>query len=100
MEEVPVILSPVCGTVAFPHRARRFVLATTDKTFGVFQAMMPSVIWNALGFPALTIPMAISQQGLPIGVQLIGRPWEEQTLLALGERLEQLRGPLPTPPNV
>jgi aspartyl-tRNA(Asn)/glutamyl-tRNA(Gln) amidotransferase subunit A len=43
---------------------------------------------NVLGFPALSMPCGNSAQGLPIGLQLIGRPFEEYLLLALGDALE------------
>jgi aspartyl-tRNA(Asn)/glutamyl-tRNA(Gln) amidotransferase subunit A len=43
---------------------------------------------NVLGFPALSIPCDASPEGLPIGLQIIARPFEENLLLALGERLE------------
>ena len=43
---------------------------------------------NVLGFPALSIPCGESGQGLPIGLQMIARPHEENLLLALGEALE------------
>ncbi|HTB16660.1 MAG TPA: amidase [Bryobacteraceae bacterium] len=42
---------------------------------------------NVLGFPALSIPCGESPDGLPIGLQMIARPWEENLLLALGEDL-------------
>jgi aspartyl-tRNA(Asn)/glutamyl-tRNA(Gln) amidotransferase subunit A len=42
---------------------------------------------NVLGFPALSIPCGKSA-GLPIGLQIVGRPFEENLLLALGEGLE------------
>ena len=43
---------------------------------------------NVLGFPALSIPCGESSAGLPIGLQMVGRPFEEDLLLALGEALE------------
>lgn len=46
---------------------------------------------NALGFPALAIPCGESA-GLPIGLQIVGRPLEENLLLAVGEGLEQFFG--------
>ena len=42
---------------------------------------------NVLGFPALSIPCGKSV-GLPIGLQIVGRPFEENLLLALGEAFE------------
>jgi aspartyl-tRNA(Asn)/glutamyl-tRNA(Gln) amidotransferase subunit A len=44
--------------------------------------------FNVLGFPALSIPCGLSSEGLPIGLQIIGRPFEENMLLMLGEALE------------
>jgi len=43
---------------------------------------------NVLGFPALSIPCGSSSEGLPIGLQLMARPFEEDLLLTLGEGLE------------
>jgi aspartyl-tRNA(Asn)/glutamyl-tRNA(Gln) amidotransferase subunit A len=43
---------------------------------------------NVLGFPALSIPCGASQEGLPIGLQIIARPLEENLVLMLGEALE------------
>lgn len=43
---------------------------------------------NVLGFPALAMPSGHSADGLPLGLQIIGRPFEENLLLALGEALE------------
>jgi aspartyl-tRNA(Asn)/glutamyl-tRNA(Gln) amidotransferase subunit A len=44
--------------------------------------------FNVLGFPALSIPCGLSPEGLPIGLQLIARPFDENLLLTLGEALE------------
>jgi aspartyl-tRNA(Asn)/glutamyl-tRNA(Gln) amidotransferase subunit A len=44
--------------------------------------------FNVLGFPALSIPCGTSAEGLPIGLQIIARPFEENLLLMLGEALE------------
>ena len=44
--------------------------------------------FNVLGFPALSIPCGASREGLPIGLQMVARPFEENLLLALGEALE------------
>jgi aspartyl-tRNA(Asn)/glutamyl-tRNA(Gln) amidotransferase subunit A len=44
--------------------------------------------FNVLGFPALSIPCELSSEGLPIGLQIIARPFEENLPLMLGEALE------------
>ena len=89
MEDVPVLLMPVCGITAFLHRERRWSIE--GKEIGLFQAMMPAVIANVLGFPAVTVPMGLSAAGLPIGVQFMGRPFEDELLLDVAIRLENAR---------
>jgi aspartyl-tRNA(Asn)/glutamyl-tRNA(Gln) amidotransferase subunit A len=44
--------------------------------------------FNALGFPALVMPCGESPDGMPIGLQMVGRPFEENLLFSLGEALE------------
>ena len=96
MEHYPVILMPACGVAAFRHRDRRF--KTPTKTIGLFEAMMPATPINLLGLPAVEIPIDVDERGLPIGVQLVGRPYEEELLLELAIRVEEARGPFPAPP--
>jgi Asp-tRNA(Asn)/Glu-tRNA(Gln) amidotransferase A subunit family amidase len=95
MEDFPVILMPVAGVPAFRHRERRWETAT--KSIGLFEAMMPVTVFNLVGFPALTVPVGMSPEGLPVGVQLVGRPYSEELLLKIGEELETARGPFGAP---
>jgi amidase len=95
MENVPVILAPACAIPAFRHRERQW--EADGKSIGLFEAMMPATPWNLLGLPAVVVPFGISPEGLPVGVQLIGRPWEEELILELAVRLEAARGPFPGP---
>ncbi len=50
---------------------------------------------NLTGFPALSLPVGFDDQGLPIGMQLIGRPLAEATLLQLGHAYETAHRPVP-----
>ena len=43
---------------------------------------------NATGFPAITVPCGFSELGLPIGLQFIGRPWEEGNLFRIANAYE------------
>jgi amidase len=98
MRRVPVILTPVASIAAFRHRERKFEIPMDGggaKRIGLFQAMMTVTPINLLGLPALVVPFGMTEEGLPIGVQLVGRPWEEELLLEIGVRLEAARGPLP-----
>jgi amidase len=47
--------------------------------------------WNATGQPACSVPLAVSPEGLPIGVQLVARLGEEATLLRLASQIEAAR---------
>jgi len=95
MEDVPAILMPVCGVPAFPHRQRKWEI--DGKSTGIFQVMMPAVLANVLGLPSVAIPITLSEEGLPVGVQLMGRPYEDERLLDLAVRLEEARGPWTAP---
>ncbi|QNO38492.1 amidase [Protaetiibacter sp. SSC-01] len=47
---------------------------------------------NVSGLPAITLPVSVTDDGLPMGVQLVGRPGGERTLLAIGAQLERRLG--------
>jgi amidase len=86
MEPIDVLLMPVCGITAFPHRQREWQI--DGQKLNLFKAMMPAVLANVLGLPAVTIPAGKTATGLPIGIQLLGRPFEDELLLDLAIRLE------------
>jgi Asp-tRNA(Asn)/Glu-tRNA(Gln) amidotransferase A subunit family amidase len=90
MADVPAIAMPVCGVPAFRHGERKW--RAGDREIGVFQMAMPAVIANVLGLPAVTLPIARTADGLPIGIQLMGRPFEDELLLEIAIRLEEARG--------
>src|SRR6185295_14081257 len=96
MEKFPVLLLPVCGVPAWRHRERRW--ETGQKSIGLFEAMMPVTPFNLLGLPGMVIPYGMTDDGLPVGIQLVGRPWEEELILDIAIQLEQARGPFPSPP--
>jgi Asp-tRNA(Asn)/Glu-tRNA(Gln) amidotransferase A subunit family amidase len=51
------------------------------------------------GLPALVLPAGLTKEGLPIGMQFLGRPWSEPTLIALGYAYEQASPPRLPPPH-
>ncbi len=93
MEEtgIAAILMPVSGTAAFPHRERSFPVGG-GKTIDLLEAMAPVTPWNLLGMPGMVIPFGMTADGLPIGVQIVGRPWDEEVVIDIAIRLEQARG--------
>jgi Asp-tRNA(Asn)/Glu-tRNA(Gln) amidotransferase A subunit family amidase len=87
MREVPILLSPVCSGPAFRHGEGNYQPGT-----GYRETMRHSQWLNLAGFPGASVPMGFSAEGLPIGVQLIGRPNEDELVLAVAEALELARG--------
>jgi len=88
MREVPILLSPVSLGPAFRHGEGGYTNGVRYR-----DAMRHSQWLNLVGFPGVTVSMGQSTEGLPIGVQIIGRPFEDELVLDVAERLEEVRGP-------
>ena len=56
--------------------------------------------FNGLGLPALTVPCGISRDGLPLAFQIVGRPFDEATVLRAGQAYEQAAGGIPGRPPI
>jgi Asp-tRNA(Asn)/Glu-tRNA(Gln) amidotransferase A subunit family amidase len=94
LRDIPILLSPVSTAPAFKHGAGSCLPGNPYD----YRDTMRFCQWlNLAGFPGLSLPLGQSPAGLPINVQLIGRPYEEDLLLAVGEMLEQARGPWQAP---
>jgi Asp-tRNA(Asn)/Glu-tRNA(Gln) amidotransferase A subunit family amidase len=90
MQRFPILLCPVAAIPAFRHREREWLVE--GKTVKYLDAWSYTEWFNLLGFPAAVVPMGKSLEGLPIGVQVVGRPWEEELVLAIAGTLEEQRG--------
>jgi len=93
MQDAPVLLSPVSTSPAFRHGQGNYLPGT-----GYRDTMRFSQWLNLTGFPGASVPVGVSNEGLPIGVQVIGRPFEDELVLAVAEAIEQARGPWQPPP--
>jgi amidase len=91
----PVTVSPAIGHVPF------------GTPIGVGGATVPYFIagtaytcpFNLTGHPSVVLPLSRSRDGLPIGVQLVGRRWSEPALLALAAKVALITGPFTPPPK-
>lgn len=87
MAEVDVIATPTNGCTAPLLRAD--ALPDGESDLETLDRIMRYVtLANLVGFPALSVPCGTDTGGLPVGLQLMGRPWEEALLLRLGRVVE------------
>jgi len=100
--EFDVVVCPVLPTPAFPHdhsdqRTRRIDIDGTPYRYN-HQAVWAGVA-TLTGLPATAIPIARSDQGLPIGAQIIGPYLEDRTTIALAALIEREFGGFVAPPG-
>ena len=90
MEKFPVLLCPVASIPAFRHGERSWQVE--DQTVQYLDAWSYCEWFNLLGMPGAVVPVTRSPEDLPIGVQVVARPWEEESVLAILQVIEQARG--------
>jgi len=86
METTPIIIAPVGATPAYPHDTLK--VTVHGSTFGTFKAFSYAQTFSVFNLPVVTIPAGKSNDGLPIGVQIAGLPFAEETILAAAEIVE------------
>jgi Asp-tRNA(Asn)/Glu-tRNA(Gln) amidotransferase A subunit family amidase len=86
MRRFPILLCPACAIPAFKHGEREWIVE--GKPLAYLDAMRYTQWFNLLGAPAAVVPMAHSPEGLPIGVQIAGRPWQDERVLAVAGALD------------
>jgi Asp-tRNA(Asn)/Glu-tRNA(Gln) amidotransferase A subunit family amidase len=111
MQRYPVLLCPVAPIPAFRHGERSWPVGGRDVHY--LDAWRYTAWFNLLQNPAMSVPVLQSDEGLPIGVQVVAAPWNEALCLAAARIIEAARGawvapptfpnlsqPLATPPNL
>ncbi len=89
-DDVDVLVMPVMGGTALPIRRwqGRGALYTV---LGMSRFYPYCVPWNHLGNPAMSIPFGLGGDGMPLAIQVIGRPGGESTLISLAAQIEAER---------
>ncbi len=95
MESFPILLCPVCAIPAFRHGERSWTVDGQQVDY--LDAMRFTQWFNLLGGPAAVVPVGSSPQGLPIGVQVAGRPFEDERVLGIAAAIEAAFGYRPPP---
>lgn len=98
MQRYPILLCPAAAIPAFRHGERSWEV--DGKTVNYLDAWSYTEFFNLLGNPAAVVPVGRSSEGLPIGVQIVGRPWEEEQVLSVACVLESVCGAGSIPPMI
>ncbi|MFZ4066193.1 MAG: amidase family protein [Phenylobacterium sp.] len=98
-----VLLAPIAPTPAFPHVTEGSMGSRKLTVDGVEISYLKHLVWAGLptlpGLPATAVPVALSDEGLPMGLQVIGPLWADQTTLAVAGLIETLNGGFRPPPG-
>ena len=82
-EDVDVLLTPTAPNAAFP------VGAKMDDPIAMYLNDVFTVPVNLAGLPGISVPAGLDKDGLPLGLQLIGRPFDEETLFRAARAVEE-----------
>jgi Asp-tRNA(Asn)/Glu-tRNA(Gln) amidotransferase A subunit family amidase len=97
MERYPILLCPAAAIPAFRHGERSWQIG--GQTVNYLDAWSYTEFFNLLGNPAAVVPVGRSSEGLPIGVQIVGRPWQEEQVLSVAAALEKRCAAWRIPPH-
>jgi Asp-tRNA(Asn)/Glu-tRNA(Gln) amidotransferase A subunit family amidase len=87
MQVFPILLCPAAAIPAFRHGERTWDVE--GKMVRYLDAWSYTEFFNLLGNPGAVVPVGQSSEGLPIGVQVVGRPWEDELVLAVAAQVER-----------
>jgi Asp-tRNA(Asn)/Glu-tRNA(Gln) amidotransferase A subunit family amidase len=90
-ETFDVIVTPMTGVTAHELQDNAGHTGELDYINGA-ALVRYSIAGNFLGLPAITVKVGYDREGLPVGLQFIGRPWSEATLLHLAYAMQEACG--------
>jgi len=95
MSAYPVLLCPVASIPAFRHGEREWIIE--GRAVNYLDAVRHTQWFNAFAAPAAVVPVGRSPQGLPIGVQIVARPFQDEIALGVAAILDAAFGYKPPP---
>lgn len=101
-------LCPVAALPAYPHIQTRNPIEQLRATVEVDGQKIPYLLatsvytglFNLTGNPVVVLPLGHTKEGLPIGMQVVGKRWNDMALLAVAEQLSHVTGEFQLPPNI
>jgi amidase len=98
-QEWDALLCPPSMTTAFPHCETGAPLPVDGEEIVYWMVNAHTTIFNYTGHPAVVLPYTRDRDGLPIGVQLVGKRWDESRLLAMAKTLMDVTDGFQRPPG-
>jgi len=102
-ELVDVVLAPIAPVPAFPHDTERPFEQRTLDVDGEERPYDCMLVWPGLAtlplLPATAVPVGRTDEGLPVGLQIVGAPWEDRTCIAVAGHIEGILGGFTPPPE-
>jgi Asp-tRNA(Asn)/Glu-tRNA(Gln) amidotransferase A subunit family amidase len=95
MASYPILLCPVASIPAFRHGERVWQIEGREVAY--LDAVRHTQWFNVLAAPAVVVPVSKSPEGLPIGVQIVARPYKDEVALAIAGILDKAFGYKPPP---
>ena len=90
MADYPTLVCPVASIPAFRHGERSWLVE--ESAVAYLDAVRHTQWWNVLAAPAAVVPVGTSIGGLPIGVQVVGRPYEDEFVLGTARVIDEAFG--------
>ena len=84
---------------AFPHCEPGSPLHVDDQEVIYWAVSGHGTLFNYTGHPAVVLPYKLDRDGLPLGIQLVGKRWDESHLLAMAKAFSEVTGPFQRPPG-
>jgi Asp-tRNA(Asn)/Glu-tRNA(Gln) amidotransferase A subunit family amidase len=98
MEDVPALICPVSAIPAFRHGEREWTIDGSRVHY--LDAWSYTAWFNLLQNPAVSVPAGRTADGLPVGVQVVARHWEEHVALGVARMIERALGGFTPPPLI
>src|SRR5436309_861686 len=98
-EKWDVLLCPPSMVTAFPHCEPGSPLYVDDQEVIYWAVTGHGTLFNYTGHPAVVLPYKLDRDGLPLGIQLVGKRWNESHQLAMAKVLSEVTGPFQLPPG-
>jgi len=98
-DEWDVLLCPPSMVTAFPHCETGTPLQVDGQEVVYWMVSAHGTVFNYTGHPAVVLPYKLDRDGLPIGVQLVGKRWDEARLRAIAKAISEVTGAFQRPPG-